>query len=384
PVIRLVPDDVPITGRITDAKGQPVSGASVRLLEIEANRQNNLTDWLDAVEKRKEGYYKASEFLNNGLSGWLRNQLQHLMPAVTTDRDGRFRLMGVGRERIACLLLTGPGIATEQLYARTRPGPKLQVKNYADEAAPPAWTYYGADFEHTALPSLPIIGVVHDKDTHVPLGGVTILNGRFNYTYGPSGRDFIRTKTDAQGRYRLTGLPSDKDNKLFAVPPSNGPYLLSQKRVGTQSERDAMEVNFELKQGVLIRGRVTDAATGKPLSAQIDYYVFTDNPHSSSAPGFHGFDYTAFSNIFYTTDEQGRYSIPGLPGRGIVTVHVNDWEHYPRSVGAENIKGGDSRFGLLMFKTNPTYCCPFDFAALKEVDPGEDAKEVEVNFAMMR
>ncbi len=380
PVIRLVRDDVPIVGRIVDAKRRPVAGASVRILEIIGNRNNSLTDWLDAVEKRKEGYYNASKYLNNGLTGWLRNQLQHLLPAATTDQDGRFRLTGVGRERIAHLLLEGPGIATEQLDVRTRPGPTLHVKNYAGEAAPPAWTYYGAEFEHIAAPSQQIAGTVRDKNTHLPLVGVTILNGRYNEVYGPSGGNFIRAKTDAQGHYRLRGLPSGEGNKLLAIPPLDGPHLISLKGIDKQATQSG-NVDFDLTHGILIRGRVTDVATGKPVSAQIDYFVFSDNPHARSAPGFRGFDYGHFGN-FYQTDAKGNYSIPGLPGRGIVTASPHDWQSYLRGVGAEKIKGGDSRAGLLKFTTEPTWCFPNNSGALVEIDPDENATKVEVNFAL--
>jgi hypothetical protein len=60
PVIRLVRDDTPIIGRVLDANGQPVAGAKILLLEIETSRQNDLTGWLNAVEKQKADYYSAT------------------------------------------------------------------------------------------------------------------------------------------------------------------------------------------------------------------------------------------------------------------------------------------------------------------------------------
>ncbi len=41
---------------------------------------------------------------------------------VTTDADGRFRLTGIGRNRLATLQLDGPTIVSQYLNILTRPG----------------------------------------------------------------------------------------------------------------------------------------------------------------------------------------------------------------------------------------------------------------------
>ncbi len=377
PVIRLV-RDVPITGRIVDANGRAVAGATVRVLEIETSPQNDLTAWLNAVEQQKPDYYQARAYLANAISGWLRNQLTWLLPAVATDPEGRFRLAGVGRERVARLQLDGPGIATERIDVRTRPGPTLRIG--VKGRFPDSLTNYGANFEHTARLSRPIVGLVRDKDTYATLGGVTIQAEKLAGDPLSGSWDFIRAKTDDQGRYRLTGMPIGEDNELRAVPPLDGPYLHSVKPADTRPRQKAIEIDFDLKRGIRIQGRVTDAASGHPVSAQIDYYVFVDNPHDRSAPRFRGCSYGSFGN-FYQTDEKGRYSIPGLPGRGIVAVMAHDHERYPRGAGAEKIKGAMS-MGLPVYKTDPMWCIPSNYHALAEVNPAEGAKELGVDFVL--
>jgi hypothetical protein len=44
---------------------------------------------------------------------------------ATSDAEGRFRLTGIGRERIVSLWIEGPTIVTSlgEVHARTRPGP---------------------------------------------------------------------------------------------------------------------------------------------------------------------------------------------------------------------------------------------------------------------
>ncbi len=248
PIIRLVRDDVPIAGRIVDAQGRPVAGATVQPLEIETSVKNDLTDWLNA--DKKTGYHQRM-YLGNELSEYLRQQVPYLLPAATTDHDGRFRLAGIGRERIVRLQVAGPGIATERIYARTRPGATLQLKEEWGRQV----TFYGPDFEYAARPSRPVVGVVRDKDTQAPLENVDIQAGVAGGTpFDP--RDYIHAKTDARGRYRLTGMLVGEDNKLLAVPPLDGPYLLAEKPADTRPERNAIAINFELKRGVVIEGRV--------------------------------------------------------------------------------------------------------------------------------
>jgi hypothetical protein len=71
-----------------------------------------------------------------------------------------------------------------------------------------------------------------------------------------------------------------------------------------------------------------------------------------------------------------------LPGRGIVAVKVHDHERYPRGAGGEKIAGADARHGIPTFWTDPASCMPSNFHALAEVNPAEDAKEIEVNFVL--
>ncbi len=54
-----------------------------------------------------------------------------------------------------------------------------------------------------AGPGLEIVGTVRDKDTGKPLAGVTVQN---TAAFGNPVR-FLKTTTDAEGRYRLPGLP---------------------------------------------------------------------------------------------------------------------------------------------------------------------------------
>ena len=338
PVLRMVKDDFPLVGRIVDAKGKPVAGAKVGVRYIEPTINEDLTGWAKAAEQDKASmtdlmkYFSHvprphGSFTDGAISS---EEIPQIFATSVSDAEGRVRLTGIGRERIAGLSIEGPGIETACMVdARTRPGPKLLLP-YDRQFPSETCTVYGAEFEHVARPSIPIVGTVRDKDTGKPLAGVTIKSNNFIINA------YNKTATDDQGRYSLNGMPIDKDIKLLAVPPPDQPYLLSLKTADTTADKDSIQVDFELKRGIWIRGKVADAKTGEPVPCCIvEYYVFTDNPNYKSAPDFMG----AHDLGSYQTDKDGRYAIPGLPGRGIVGVEVfgEKQVQYPLGAGVDKI-----------------------------------------------
>ena len=47
-----------------------------------------------------------------------------------------------------------------------------------------------------------------------------------------------------------------------------------------------MTFDIALKRGILVRGRVTDKATGQPVPGYINAFTFRDNPHVNEFPGY--------------------------------------------------------------------------------------------------
>src|SRR5262249_56161080 len=50
--LKLVADDVPITGQIVDLEGKPVRGATVRVLQVMASPAEDLGPWLEATKDK--------------------------------------------------------------------------------------------------------------------------------------------------------------------------------------------------------------------------------------------------------------------------------------------------------------------------------------------
>ena len=190
--LQLADDDVPITGLIVDLEGKPVSGATLRVLQINAAPREDLGPWLEAVKDKNGQSFDLEQ-------QYLKRYTTALSPQVTTDAEGHFQLTGIGRNRLVIALLEGPAIASQDLHILTRPGKTIEVPDRG-RPANPHWvtTYYGASFRHVAAPARLVAGVVRDKDTKKPLAGVTIQS-LLRPNSPPDGVYILQTTTDEQG-----------------------------------------------------------------------------------------------------------------------------------------------------------------------------------------
>jgi 5-hydroxyisourate hydrolase-like protein (transthyretin family) len=304
--VRLANDDVPITGQVVDLEGKPVAGATLRVLGIRAAPGEDLGPWLEAVRGKSPLPKQGSRL--DGID------LSKLFLKATTDAAGRFRLTGLGRDRLVRAQLDGPTIASQYLNLMTRPGKTVEVTEY--EGQPRPTTYYAPDFRYVAAPTKPVVGVVRDKDTGKPLAGVTVESNQLANDPVP-GRNIVHTTTDAEGRYRLTGLPKGAGNKIRLVLRDDQPYVSVHAVVPDTAGLDPVTVDFGLKRGVWIEGKLTDKVTGKPVRGWVDYFARDTNPNVKDHPGFDG------TNPPYwgiQTKEDGSFRIVGLPGPGLIAV----------------------------------------------------------------
>ena len=160
---------MPITGQIVDLEGKPVPGATLQVLQINAARRGRPRP----LARSRQGQGKGTKTLELEQQ-YLRGSRSPLSPKVTTDAEGRFRLTGIGRNRLVVAQLDGPTIASQHLHILTRPGEAIEVTQFQGARRRVVTTYYGASFRHVAAPTKPIVGVVRDKDTKKPLAGITI------------------------------------------------------------------------------------------------------------------------------------------------------------------------------------------------------------------
>ncbi len=345
--LTLKADEPPIRGRVVDLEGRPIAGVTVRSDRAWEAPDGALDAWIEAARTRGRA-------VGDGLASI------PLERSAVTGPDGRFRIGEVGRDRVVELAFSGPTISTATAFAITRAMPTFRT------AAPEVMTYHGATFDHVAGPTRPVVGTVRDADTGATLAGVRIegmvlVEGSL---IAPPG---VQATTDAQGRYRLVGLAVARRYRVMATPAPGQPYPNAGVEVeAPASSTDPAARDLALKRGILVRGRITDRATGRPVRAQVETFAFVDNPNVARFPGYRG-GYPPFAS----TGPDGRFVVVALPGRGILAARTGS-DRYLDGVGAEGIAGLVDQ----SFPTEPHYCVPSNAQALAEIHPDPDALEL--------
>ncbi|APZ95867.1 M56 family metallopeptidase [Fuerstiella marisgermanici] len=374
---QLVYDDVPLTGRVVSTEGQPVAGVRIRIDRMWFNRTGSLDSWEAASKADKADSYslrKETPLATNGA------QLAAAIPDVQTDKDGRFVMKGIGRERVVQLLVGGAGVEAKMIKARTRKGKTFEVPNSWRMGDRPnnRDIYYPAEFTHVAGPSKPVVGRITDADTGEPISAVSIAAGA-STTFTIGGKPWITTTTDADGRYRLEGLPVGDHQSIYIQPQSITAYVPAGARIQTKIDAAQIEKDIRLKKGIWVRGKTQDDRTGKPLSGSVEYFADNGNELLKKFPQFRrAFSYERRS------DSQGRFAIAVPPGRGILTFRPDDFGSYERGVGAagvtvpsKNNPGGTTT----MFLTQPHFLLSTDYAIYREINLAVDSDAVEVTLA---
>ena len=308
----------------------------------------------------------SSRAQEHGLDGpWVGLDSLPAAITMTTGSDGRFRMTGIGRDRIADLIISGPTIATIQLYVLDGDGPALTTTSAIVMGTPDRsrTTYHSRKFEYVAAPTKPIEGVIRDKDTGRPIAGI-VLHAKpveaYDWAMG------VEATTDAAGHYRLTGLTKAPAYQLYLGPKGVGvPYPKSSFHVSAESPGlEPVKFDVALERGVVVRGRVTDKETGKPVTGHILAYTFADDPHVSEFPGYR--EWRGQNTV--RIKEDGHYEIVTLPGRGIIACQT-DPGPYRIGVGAEAIKGYDPKIWETGgFATVPELCAVRGHHVLSEVN----------------
>ena len=370
--LRLARDDVPVKGRIVDPKGNPVADAKIAIESIHASLDEDLSAWVGLL-----GAGQSPASAHGALSkGTLPAFAAQRWKGIRTDKDGRFTVSGIGRERVVRLKLSGAGIVTKTIRAATRPMEPIRQPAYDFEGAF-SITNYGARFEYRAAASRPIEGVVRDAQTGEPLVGVEVWSSKFSGE-NISGVHSIKIRTDENGRYRIDGMPKGADNKIVVVPVDL-PYFTRRLDVPDSAGSEPVELDIEMHRGLWVTGTVTAADTDEPVAAKMLYVPFPDNPHAPDTPEFPDGSYRCIQDR-HRTQVDGSYRVVALPGRGIVCV-VGISDAYPGGQGYEMIEGVEDREAFEKYGGvfTPTRKSP---TAVREVNPGLGGLEVVCDFAL--
>jgi RNA polymerase sigma factor (sigma-70 family) len=311
--------EVPITGRLLNDEGQPLAGIDLQVLSVEKG-----TDGRDPTPQIYGPQLTNAMVISKPETIGISAAALGLPGSVKTGKDGSFRLSGVGRGRLVRLALRAPNREHADLCVTTA------FAGVGSVGAP--WGIYGHTFKHLVLPSRPIVGSVRDKRNGKPLAGIAViaqasmpaLETRF---HGDVIGIPARTSTDDKGRFRLDGIGKHDFYHLHAggsppsyyfphLPAGGSPYMGQDKlNIKDTPGLEPLTVDFELDRGVLLRGRLTDKVTGKPVQGWVSSVPLADNPNRKL--------FAVVGGAQVQTAADGSFSFVAVPGPGLLLVKAS-------------------------------------------------------------
>jgi RNA polymerase sigma factor (sigma-70 family) len=332
--LRLGADDVPFTGRVLTLEGQPVAGATVEAERIGKQADGDLRQWLDNnVKLRKDSFWVNERGLVTVTPSAFGTRL-----TATTDRDGKFRLVGAGSDRVLSVRVRGDGIEHKFFWGVTR----LDApKDGYIKTGETNYGLYGPEMTVLVGPSKPFVGTVRDRATGEPIAGIVVEEVE---------RGVTQTFTDARGQYRLEGVPKKKHYTLAAAGKEGVPYFdTNSDRVEDTAGFGPITVDFMLHRGVEITGRILDKDTGTPVAAQVHYDAATDNPNRKDYPPLD--EARVIISRWGRTCPDGTFTMLAIPGPGAVSVCGKDRERYP----IVNARGELMKLSIRSFPSEPVH-----------------------------
>ncbi|MAD81069.1 MAG: hypothetical protein CMJ50_09545 [Planctomycetaceae bacterium] len=392
------PAGEPLRGRLVTIDGQPVVGATVRIRHAIHIRDNLPLASFDATPFPSgqlpppgpvQGETKSvapsldwRERLSSLIARIEPVPQRYAFPSTTTNERGEFQLPNIGVDRLVQLLAEGDNIESTEIIAANRKLDKIELSADRRQIHRPM-TIHGNDFLLAVGPSVPVQGRVFDIDTGEPIVGAFVRPCRAaGRMIGNRGDEHFMARTDAAGRYKITGLPTSENNTLLAFTMGDIAYVPVGRYVDTSQAAEVADTDMGLKVGVWAEGRVFDAVSGKPFTGNVNYYWFHNEELEAAVPGL---KYSDMADGLYYTNSRGEFRVPVLPSRGILAYRydgvpfarrADGIDNFPRGLGADAI--GDKN----IYYTMPGSIIPSNYNFVAVVHPKPGDKRVRIDMPM--
>jgi len=270
--VTMAPERI-VEGRLVDVHGQPAAGVSVRVRELN-------------IQEHPYG-----PGLPGDVPSW---------PApVTTGRDGRFRLHGLSERAIITLEIDDPRFAHQSLVIAAGEEGRARPKT---------------------MPLLPpqVINVrVIRGDDGKPMAGAWVVVR--------AGEQSTGARADEEGQVRISAWPG-RSFTIVAYAKDGEPYIRCETSLDWPKGAVQQSAEVKLKRGVILRGKLVEEPSGKPVAgASISYYqTHRNNPL-----------YIPSYNRDTVSGPDGTFmlAIPHGPGHLLVQGPTADYLHVTTSHG---------------------------------------------------
>jgi beta-lactamase regulating signal transducer with metallopeptidase domain len=239
----------PVTGRIVDEQGRPVSKVEIDLGNC---------DFLNTAGK--ESHLNYREF-------WGINQASELMPeqfSAVSDAEGKFQLPHAPPEMVVWLLLKHADYAGATLYTATSDSPPAEHDGHPVEKLPLTIKLRG-------VRTVPVEVTFFDTGKPAKDVSVSAYEKRASGTYANG-------KSDEMGRVTLK-LPPGR-YKFLGDPPQDSDYIRTMQELVVEETPASQPAALKLDSGCVIVFKATDADTGKGVPG-VSFWYEMDEPKGS-------------------------------------------------------------------------------------------------------
>jgi RNA polymerase sigma factor (sigma-70 family) len=296
--IRLQPEQV-VRARLVDFTGAPARGVPVRVLSLwRANDQGEGTGvWV-------------SDGPPEGVRAWPK--------PLKTDDEGKIALSGVGR-----------GVS---ISLQVRDVPYARQDLVIDAGKSPS----GQEITRALEPARIIEGRVLAADTGRPIPNAVVSASTQVRNEHANGIFTIKSRADDQGRFLLNPIagklgymrPDAEGFVLGAFPTGGEPYLIQQDEVPWTKGAVKATHDIKLKRGVLIRGKVTEQGTGRPLPASSIQFM----------PVRGDDDILSGWQAIVASRDDGSFQIAVAPGKGHLLVFGPTGDYVLEEIGLNKLR----------------------------------------------
>jgi RNA polymerase sigma factor (sigma-70 family) len=314
--VRLLPEQT-FRIRLVDVTGAPAKGVEVRVLRVGRRTSDGLFDGVGTSGRPPDG-----------LLAWPR--------PLTTDDQGRLTLTGLARGRGITIDLS----IFDPRYAR---------QNLEIDAAQPG----DQELSLALQPAKIIEGRVLAADTGQPIPNAVISIGAGG---GPV-RGFRPSRFRADDRGRFTANPHAGESfRVNAHAPEGQPYLVPQVEFTWTKAAVKKTLDIALPRGVLIRGKVTEVGTNRPLPDSSVYFLPMGNVQ----------DVLSGWEAGVASQADGSFAIAVPPGKGHLVVYGPTDDYILEEIGSNMLN--DGRPGGMRYRVHAVI--PY------EVKAGDPPREV--------
>jgi beta-lactamase regulating signal transducer with metallopeptidase domain len=341
-----LPDEQVLRGRLVDLQGQPAQKVPLRVAGVQVKTTGDTPS-----DSAYFGRWTMPP------TAW---------PQLIVDLQGRFTIHGVGigygvllqvdgNEQFAPQFLTlNTGMREQRAEgdATYRPNSVRNVKP-GEEAILVVASAQIAE------------GVVRFADTKLPVPYARLVVGASQQKIGGSGSP-APGRTNEQGRFRVIPYPGVRFD-LTAYPPDGTPYLIRTKNFDFKPGELTTHVDVELVHGVLVRGKIVEAADNRPIENASIQFIPQSNRRFQQPEGV----VTGWQGI-QLSRANGEFAISVLPGPGRLLVHGPTNDYVLHVIGERELNGNGTGG-----ERNYAH-------AIKRIDPASGSPAIETTIALER